>query len=166
MQVSGSVVVEGKRETVSGIAWFDHEWSSEYMAADASGWDWLGANFDDGGALMAFRMRGKDGGVIWAGGTRVAVDGRAQALGPNEVAFTPLRQWRSPRTGADWPVAMTVRAGSETFELKPWMDDQELDSSRSTGITYWEGAVDVMQDNARRGRGYLELTGYARALRF
>ncbi len=164
--VAGNVVVDGKRETVSGVAWFDHEWSSEYMAADATGWDWLGANLDDGGALMAFRMRGKDGAVIWAGGTRVQADGRAQVLGPADIAFTPLRTWRSPRTGADWPVAMQVRAGAETFELKPWMDDQELDSSRSTGITYWEGAVDVMQGTTRRGRGYLELTGYAKALRF
>ncbi len=166
LAVSGSVVLEGKRETVSGIAWFDHEWSSEYMAADASGWDWLGANFDDGGALMAFRMRNKNGGVLWAAGTRVQADGKSNALGKDGISFTPLRTWRSPRTGANWPVAMTVRAGAETFELRPWMDDQELDSARSTGIIYWEGAVDVLKDSVRLGRGYLELTGYAKALRF
>ncbi|HEX9391736.1 MAG TPA: lipocalin-like domain-containing protein, partial [Usitatibacteraceae bacterium] len=166
LAVNGSVVIDGKREDVSGTAWFDHEWSSEYLAAEATGWDWLGANLDDGGALMAFRMRGQDGSAIWAGGTRMQANGRSQALGPDEIAFTPLRTWRSPRTGASWPVAMTVRAGKESFELQPWMDDQELDSSRSTGITYWEGAVDVLQNKVRRGRGYLELTGYAQALRF
>ena len=42
---------------MSGRAWLDHEWSSEYMAAQAVGWDWIGINLDDGGALMAFRMR-------------------------------------------------------------------------------------------------------------
>ena len=166
LAVSGSVVLDGKRETVSGIAWFDHEWSSEYLAADAAGWDWLGANFDDGGALMAFRMRNKNGGVLWAGGTRVQADGQSSALGKDDISFTPLRTWRSPRTGANWPVAMTVRAGTETFELRPWMDDQELDSARSTGTIYWEGAVDVLKGPTRLGRGYLELTGYAKALRF
>ena len=164
--VSGSTIVDGKRESVSGIAWFDHEWSSEYLAADAAGWDWLGANLDDGGALMAFRMRNKTGGVLWAGGTRVLADGNSSALGKDDISFTPLRTWRSPRTGANWPVAMTVRAGAETFELRPWMDDQELDSARSTGIIYWEGAVDVLKGPTQLGRGYLELTGYAKALRF
>ena len=28
-----------------------------YLAAEAAGWDWIGINLDDGGALMAFRMR-------------------------------------------------------------------------------------------------------------
>ena len=166
LAVAGSTVIDGKREAVTGIAWFDHEWSSEYLSADAAGWDWLGANFDDGGALMAFRMRSKNGGVVWAGGTRVLADGTSRALGKDEVSFTPLRTWRSPRTGANWPVAMAVGAGAETFELKPWMDDQELDSARSTGTIYWEGAVDVMKDSKRIGRGYLELTGYAKVLRF
>ena len=166
LAVSGNTVVDGKREEVSGIAWFDHEWSSEYLAPDAAGWDWLGANFDDGGALMAFRMRSKNGGVLWAGGTRVLADGTSRAMAPDEVSFTPLRTWRSPRTGANWPVAMALGVGKEKFELIPWMDDQELDSARSTGTIYWEGAVDVMQDAKRLGRGYLELTGYAKALRF
>jgi predicted secreted hydrolase len=30
---------------------------------------------------------------------------------------------------------------------------------------YWEGAVRVSRDGASVGRGYLELTGYANALR-
>jgi predicted secreted hydrolase len=45
------------REKVTGKAWLDHEWSSQYMAANATGWDWCGVNLDGGGALMAFRMR-------------------------------------------------------------------------------------------------------------
>ena len=39
------------------------------MAPDASGWDWIGINLDDGGALMAFRMRDHSGRHAWAGGT-------------------------------------------------------------------------------------------------
>lgn len=166
LQVSGSVTVAGKSERVKGIAWFDHEWSTEYLAADAAGWDWLGANFDDGGALMAFRMRSKSGGVLWASATRVRADGKIEKLQPDQVLFAPLRTWRSPRTGATWPVEMQLAVGAETLHLRPWMDDQELDSARSTGITYWEGAVDVMRDKQRVGRGYLELTGYVKPIRF
>jgi predicted secreted hydrolase len=166
VKVSGNIMVDGKSETVTGKAWFDHEWSSEYMAANASGWDWLGANLDDGGALMVFRMRGADGQAIWAGGTRVMADGRVTKLTPPQIVFTPLESWRSPRTSATYPVAMRVDVANESFELRPWMDDQELDSSRSTGITYWEGATDLIQNKRRVGRGYLELTGYANKVRF
>jgi predicted secreted hydrolase len=45
------------------------------------------------------------------------------------------------------------------------MDDQELESSQSTGPVYWDGAVRVSRDGADVGRAYLELTGYANALR-
>jgi predicted secreted hydrolase len=166
LQVSGSVSVAGKTERVKGVAWFDHEWSSEYLAEDAAGWDWLGANFDDGGALMAFRMRAKNGTVLWASATRVAGDGKIERLAPDQVTFLPLRTWRSPRTGATWPVEMQLTVGTEQLALRPWMDDQELDSARSTGITYWEGAVDVMRENKRIGRGYLELTGYVKPIQF
>lgn len=164
--VAGKIIVNGKPETVTGKAWFDHEWSSEIMSADVVGWDWLGANLDDGGAVMAFRMRGADGRAIWAGGTRVTADGKIIKMTPQQVFFTPLETWRSPRTSATYPVAMRVDVANESFELKPWMSDQELDSSRSTGITYWEGATDLIQNKQRVGRGYLELTGYAKKLRF
>jgi predicted secreted hydrolase len=166
VRVNGKIIVDGKAETVTGKAWFDHEWSSEYMATDASGWDWLGANLDDGSAVMVFRMRGTGGQAIWAGGTRVMADGKLVKLLPSQIVFTPIETWRSPRTGATYPVAMRVDVANETFELRPWMNDQELDSSRSTGITYWEGAVDLIQNTQRVGRGYLELTGYANKVRF
>jgi len=45
------------------------------------------------------------------------------------------------------------------------MDDQENDTRASTGAVYWEGAVQALRDGKSVGRGYLELTGYWRALR-
>jgi predicted secreted hydrolase len=45
------------------------------------------------------------------------------------------------------------------------MDDQELDSRLSTGTIYSEGAVRMLQDGREVGRGYLELTGYGKALK-
>ena len=166
LKVSGMVVVNGRPEAVTGVAWFDHEWSSEYMAGNAVGWDWLGANLDDGGALMAFQMRDNKGDILWAGGTRILADGKTAKLGREDIAFKPIATWKSPRTGAIWPASTTLTAGDEVFEIKPWFNDQELDSSRSTGIIYWEGAVDVLRNKQRVGRGYLELTGYAKPIKF
>ena len=169
LAVSGKLTREGRTVAVTGRAWFDHEWSSESLPEGASGWDWIGINLDDGGALMAFRMRGKDGAPLWAGGTLRRGDGRVEALGPRDVAFEPQREWTSPRTGSRYPVAMRVRfatsRGPLVGELTPLFDDQELDSRRSTGAVYWEGAVVFSIGGKAVGRGYLELTGYGERLR-
>jgi predicted secreted hydrolase len=81
------------------------------------------------------------------------------------VVFTPVRTWRSARTNTLYPVSMDVGTGPLKWRLDPLMDDQELDSRLSTGAVYWEGAVKVSRESVEVGRGYLELTGYADALR-
>jgi predicted secreted hydrolase len=163
LAVSGTITVKGEQFAVSGSAWLDHEWSSEYLAKDAAGWDWVGLNLADGGALMAFRIRDKEGGTLWTGGSLRGADGRVRVFKPQEVSFEPLRRWRSPRTGTKYPVAMRLSAGGLDLELEPLMDDQELDSRASTGTIYWEGAVRA--GGKLQGQGYLELTGYWRPLR-
>nr|MDQ6917312.1 carotenoid 1,2-hydratase [Pseudomonadota bacterium] len=86
--ISGSVTVGDRRELVTGVAWLDHEWSSAAMAPEANGWDWIGINLDDGGALMAFQMRGRAG-PLWAGGTYRASNGALRSFEPGQVRFTP-----------------------------------------------------------------------------
>jgi predicted secreted hydrolase len=149
---------------VTGNAWLDHEWSSEVLAQDAVGWDWLGINLDDGGALMAFVMRDRGGGPLWAAATLRDAALRRSTLPPGAVQFTPRRVWRSPRTGAQYPVALALRLGGRRFEIEPWFDDQELDARASTGTIYWEGAVRASEAARPCGGGYLELTGYAAPL--
>ncbi|MFM0740503.1 carotenoid 1,2-hydratase, partial [Paraburkholderia xenovorans] len=166
LRVTGSVVrpasAGSKGETaISGVAWLDHEWSSTLLDSDAVGWDWLGANLDDGSALMAFKVRARDGRAMWAHAALRNPAGTVTTFGPDQVSFTPVRSWRSSRTNASYPVSMTVKTGSLTWRLDPLMDDQELDSTQSTGAVYWEGAVRVSRDGMNVGRAYLELTGYA-----
>ena len=165
LAVTGALTLMGARADVTGTAWLDHEWSSAAMAPDAVGWDWTGINLANGGALMAFRMRDKAGGVLWAGGTLRGGDGRVRTLAPDEVRFVPERTWRSPRTGIAYPVAITVGVGGVEYTLEPIFDDQELDARASTGTIYWEGAVRALASRGEAGRGYLELTGYGKPLR-
>ncbi len=164
LAITGSVRVQGREQAVTGEAWLDREWSSDYLAPDAAGWDWTGLNLDDGSALMAFRVRRRGGGQVWAGGSFRARDGRVTRLAPGDVTFTPSRTWRSARTGATYPVATTVSVrlpkGVRRFPLQPLFPDQELDARGGGMPVYWEGAV-----RTAGGRGYLELTGYAGALR-
>jgi predicted secreted hydrolase len=160
VHVAGSIAREGRVDRVTGEAWFDHEWSSEYLDSQSAGWDWIGINLDDGAALMAFRIRGLQGETRWAGGTLRSRDGRTEVLAPQDIAFVAGREWRSPRTGTSYPVQWHVRAGSREIDLVPLLDDQENDTRLSTGAIYWEGAVQALEQGRAVGRGYLELTGY------
>lgn len=158
LKVSGVLTREGRRRPVTGEAWMDQEWSSTLLDARAVGWDWAGVNLDDGGALTAFQVRDGQGKAVWAGGSFRTGDGRSTILGPGDVQFITRRQWRSPRTGARYPIARDIQVrtptGARVWRLEPLFDDQELDS-RPVGPVYWEGAV-----RTDGGRGYLELTGY------
>ncbi|HRO61668.1 MAG TPA: lipocalin family protein, partial [Burkholderiaceae bacterium] len=188
LTVSGTVRGPGDApvRAVTGTAWLDREWSTEYLDKRASGWDWCGLNFDDGSALMAFRIRLRDGGVLWSyanwlpsvgpAGRAVRVDS-AELTNPASLTstatprttpdpeFVPLRHWRSPRTDIRWPVAMQLRIGERQLELHPLFDDQELSAEESTGTIYWEGAVRVFEAGRQVGAGYMELTGYAGRVR-
>jgi len=165
LRTEGELVLRGRRVPVRGNSWLDHEWSSTILDERAAGWDWIGINLHDGGALMAFRIRGRDGSVLYAAGGVRDGQGTVRALARGEIAFEPVRTWRSPRTAVEYPVAMRVRAGELRVELVPLMDDQELDSRASTGTIYWEGAVRALREGEEVGRGYLELTGYWQPLR-
>jgi len=165
LAVSGSVTHDGKTREAAGSAWLDHEWSSQYMEKESVGWDWVGINLDSGAALMAFRMRDAQGKALWAGGTMRDAGGRRRVLEPGEVRFTPRREWRSPRTGARYPVSFTVVAGNLEITLEPLFDDQENDARASSGTIYWEGAVRAERAGRPVGLGYLELTGYWQRMR-
>jgi predicted secreted hydrolase len=163
LAVSGRVRRGDAETAVVGEAWMDREWSSDYLAPEAAGWDWTGLDLDDGGALMAFRVRRRDGRTLWAGGSLRRADGRVTVFRPDDLRLQTLASWRSPRTGAIYPVAqsLTVRLpeGVRRWTLRPLFPDQELDGRAGGLPVYWEGAV-----KTEGGAGYLELTGYAAPL--
>jgi predicted secreted hydrolase len=164
LTVSGAIARNGQSESVTGSAWLDREWSSNYINPKATGWDWVGLNLDGGGALMAFRIRGSDGGNIWAGGTLREPSGTTHVFAPGDVQFTPARRWHSPQTGTEYPVETTIAIrlpeGQREWHLAPLFDNQEYDSRGTGGPVYWEGAV-----RAPGASGYLEMTGYFHPLR-
>ncbi len=172
MAVRAQLSLAGKDQALSGRGWLDHEWSDQLLAGGAVGWDWIGINLSDGGALTAFVLRGAAGRVLWAGGSHRPAPGSANRqatvrnFAPEEVVFSPLREWLSPASGARYPVQWRVQTPAGTFELRALLDNQELDSRASTGAVYWEGLAELLAPGgARAGLGYLEMTGRAQPLK-
>jgi predicted secreted hydrolase len=169
MSVSGTLTRGTSAEAVTGIAWFDHEFGPGGLPEDLAGWDWLAIQLSDGTETMLYRLRTKSGGESpFSQGTFVAADGRAFALRAGDFAVEPRGRWRSPRTGATYPSGWSVRVPSRGIDVsvEPRVLDQELVTSRSTRVTYWEGACTVAgraSGAAVTGNSYVELTGYAPA---
>ena len=164
LESSGEIVLDGSRHQVGGETWFDHEWSSSQLGRGEAGWDWLCLQFEGGGELMLYRMRLENGEMEpSSSGTWIEADGTSVYLRASDFQMTPTAFWNSKLSGANYPVAWRVDLPSRalSFVLKAAFEDQEL---RLGPITYWEGAVDATGSSKGapvRGRGYLELTGYA-----
>ncbi len=168
LDVQGQLTLaSSQRLPVRGRAWLDHEWSGSLMPDGAVGWDWIGINLDDGGALTAFRLRDARGAALWSGGSHRARDGALRIFANGEAVFEPLQIWISAATRGRYPVRWRLHCPAGEFEVQALFEAQELDGRNSTGAVYWEGlsALKRAQDGARVGWGYLEMTGYAAPLK-
>ena len=171
LDVSGTITLDGRAlaidSTAHNRAWLDHEVSDALMHPEAQGWDWIGMNLADGSALTAFRLRRSDGSSLWAGGSWREPGKNPRIFDATEVVFTPRRWWTSPASGARYPVEWRVTTPAGSWQVEALLDAQELDSRASTGTIYWEGLCDLRaaDGGALRGRGYLEMTGYAQRLK-
>ena len=76
----------------------------------ARGWDWIGLNLDDGGALMVQRMRDEPGGKHWGGATLRA----ARPAGPRRYAAGRDRRGRRCVTGARRARASAIRSNGKS----------------------------------------------------
>ncbi len=164
----GSVRLGNKDLRVQGESWFDHEWATNQLAPEQVGWDWLSVAFDDGTELMLYQMRLKDSSTDAASsGTWIDADGTAAHLTSSAYRMLPTRWWRSSTSAANYPIGWQIEIPERSLrvEVRPVLDNQELSLAP---LAYWEGAVDVIgtrDGHPIKGRGYLELTGYAGPLR-
>jgi predicted secreted hydrolase len=166
LAVAGMLTLDGQRRGVRGRAWLDHEWSDSLLDPHAVGWDWIGVNLHSGAALTAFRLRRADGSALYAGGSHRSATGALRDFGPDEVEFEPQRSWTSAATRAVYPVQWRVATPAGRFTVRALLDNQELDSRRSSGAVYWEGLSELLDEAGNQvGLGYLEMTGYAARLR-
>jgi predicted secreted hydrolase len=159
----GSIQIGDEAFEVSGQGWSDHEYSTSVLSAGQVGWDWFAIQLDDGSEVMMYIIRRADGSIDpFSSGTLIAPDGSTQALAREDFAIQAHDLWRSPHSGAEYPLGWTVSIPSAglQLELSPYLLDQELNLS----TIYWEGAVQISGSRDGHligGMGYVEMTGYA-----
>ncbi len=165
LRTAGTLEYHGQRFAITGLSWMDHEFGSGEMQASQAGWDWFSIQLADRRELMLYVLRQKDGSITpQSSGSLIERDGSVKFLPLAAFSIAATGTWRSPHTGGAYPSGWRVRVAQAGVDvvLSPTVLDQEL-AATTTGVSYWEGAVDV-SDAAHgnvRGVGYVELTGYA-----
>jgi len=168
MRVEGQLTLPGLGPlAVTGETWFDHEWATNQLASDQAGWDWFSVQLSNSTELMLYRMRLKNGQPDGASsGTFTRGDGTVEYLKADDFKLTPLEWWQSAATPGNYPIRWRVEIPrlDLKLEVSTPLKNQEL---ALPALTYWEGLIHAagsVGGAAVTGHGYLELTGYSRAL--
>jgi predicted secreted hydrolase len=168
LKTAGQVRVRDQTFEITGESWFDHEWATNQLAPGQIGWDWLSVHFDDGTELMLYQMRLENGTPDpSSSGTLIAADGATTPLQSAQFRMTPTDFWKSGKTTARYPIGWRIEIPERqiALDVRAVLANQEL---ALLPLAYWEGAVDISgtrEGKPLKGRGYLELTGYAGPLR-
>ena len=167
LATTGKLTIGEKSFDVTGTSWMDHEFGSADLDKDLAGWDWFSLQLDDQTELMLYRLRRTDGSTDpLSSGTLIDRDGRGRHLSIGDFTLEPTSYWTSPTSHTRYPQRwrLTIPSQQLSLELGPLMAEQELTTTRSTQVTYWEGAIETAgtaQGKPIHGQGYMELTGYA-----
>ena len=166
LETSGSLTVDGQTVPVTGLSWMDHEFSSSFLEQGQQGWDWMAIQLDNHQELMIYQIRRNDGTAdVHSSGTMIDEQGRAEPLKGHQFQLIAKDRWRSPASGARYPVLWTVSLPEKQtlLRVEAAFPEQEMNTLATIGTPYWEGSVIVTgtwEGKEVRGRGYLEMTGY------
>jgi len=167
LEAAGSI----NGQSCTGEVWMDHEFGSSRLQENQRGWDWFSVDLVNVTKMMLYLMRRMDGGIdAVSSGSLITSEGEVIHLRRDQFQIKATSTWKSRRSGAVYPSGWLIEVPTLrlALTLTPLLKDQELLTKSSTGITYWEGAIGVngsFADNAVRGEGYVELTGYDKPYR-
>jgi len=171
LESRGAFHYEGRKFEVEGTAWMDHEFFTNQLTSDQTGWDWFSIQLDSREELMIARIRRADGSLDpFSHGTYIDGGGLARHLRSEDMKLTNGGMWRSPQTKGEYPLRWRIEIPSLglVLDASTPLPNQELVLKSKLTAAYWEGAMDYR--GTRRGKpvtgvGYLEMTGYAGAVR-
>ncbi len=160
LSTTGEITLDGKRYTVTGESWFDHQKLHLERHPTTWGWDWFSLLLDDQSELMIYAMREDK---VRIGATYIEPCGRTQTI--HDTQLRPLHTWKSKNTGVKYPVAWELRIPSKDIllHITPTMPDQEMQPTLSAPFAYYEGGGSVQGVRAGKtvtGKAYMELVGH------
>ena len=150
-QANGWVEYNKEKIFVTGSAWADHEWSSQFISDTQEGWDWFSLNFNTGEKLMLFQVRENEKNHFYSG-TWIDTNGAYENIDSSQIFITPDKSKSFAGYYTNWIVK--VKKFSIDVNIRPVNSSSRMD----TVYPYWEGPITF--SGSHSGNGYLEMTGY------
>ena len=157
LNVSGTLKIHGNTETVTGTAWFDHQWG-DFRTTSVT-WNWFSLMLDDGTDIMIYQFYDNAGKRLMNTGT-LTKDSITEILPDNGIHLTPLETWTSKISGLIYPVLWKLELPTKNINLttKAIVNNSEFDARLTTYNIYWEGAVSVK--GSQTGKGFVEMNKF------
>jgi len=160
LTANGELEVAGKRILVTGQAWLDREWGSQFLRGQQEGWDWFSLHLENGEKLTLFQLRQPDvksPDENFRYGMLMRPDGGTEQLNPEKIKMTVLRTTSIANRQLPLSWRIELPQLNRTLEIEALHPQQWMD----VDFPYWEGAITASGEGpGNRGRGYMELTGY------
>ncbi len=149
IKVNGQIYWQGRWQNVSGDAWFDREWSSQFLGKEQQGWDWFSLRLNKDIALMVYRIRseGKDHQY----GNLMHRNGWSQRLESDDIEIE-----NPPSKHQSYPNVFQVKVRQYDINLNVKVINKK--QINQFGIEYFEGMVSF--SGSHQGKGFVEMTGY------
>jgi predicted secreted hydrolase len=153
IDVSGELELPTGKVQVTGNAWFDHEWTSQYLSPQALGWDWFSIHFDDGSKLMLFNMRHEKHDDFWSG-TLITETGKSIHLTEHDMQAKVDK--RANVEGRSLPLYWSIAIPEHKIDIQ--IAPMQIEQWNPGMFSYYEGGTVI--SGTHPGVGFIELTGY------
>ncbi len=162
LALKGTITDNGAVIPITGLAWMDHQWGN-FIGVGGIGWDWFSVQLNNNTEYMIYVIRGANGSPVSLFGTFINAQGISTKIPESTLKEQVLGTWKSPQTGITYPSGWKLQAAGTVITITPVLQNQELNTTQTTGNIYWEGDCQVSAEvNGATipGSGYTELTGY------
>jgi len=169
LKTAGTLLWRETTYEVAGSSLMDREYGTAMFPRSVKGWDWFGLTLSNEHELMISVINNIDGSVAQtSSGIMVMPDGSSRVFNSDSFRITEIALWMNP-SGVRYPTGWVISIESlEIFlTIQAIIQEQELVSSTSTTVDYWEGPVNVQGTFAGatvEGFGHVELVGYAQPI--
>jgi predicted secreted hydrolase len=153
IQVSGELELPTGTVKVTGNAWYDHEWTTQYLSPLAQGWDWFSIHLDDGTKLMLFNMRHQQYQDFWSG-TLITKNGKTIHLSESDIQGEVLQ--RNNVEGRLLPLHWSIKLAKYQIDIQ--ITPMQINQWNPGIFSYYEGGTVI--SGSHSGVGFIELTGY------
>jgi predicted secreted hydrolase len=149
IDISGTILWQGKWLAVNGTGWFDREWGSAMLSKEQQGWDWFSLRLSKDLALMIYRIRSHKHDFLY--GSLMQGNGKMETIAMEDIKLTS-----NATNDNGYPQRFTLTLAQQGIELIIAItNDKQV---MRFGIEYFEGMVTFSGSHV--GKGFVEMTGY------